>query len=133
MFLEILRNSRKTLKCQNFFWTRLQSFSATTLKRRLRHRCFLVSLTKFLRILKFLSFYVFTGQLRAPISCFLSFSAILIKKAFSMTLKYLNCLSKSFDCCNRYQYIVTWKCKNSFNSITSLTHFQDILKDLLPQ
>ena len=62
-------------KCQTFFLT-------TLLKSKLRHRCFPVNLTKFLRksTLENIS-----GR---PPQCFVPFSGILVKKAFWMLLQY---------------------------------------------
>ena len=50
VFLEVSQNSQENFCARVSFLIKLQAAPATLLKKRLRHRCFPVNFTKFLRI-----------------------------------------------------------------------------------
>ena len=88
MFLQILQNLKKTLKCQTFFLTNLQRFCLQRYLKRDSDRCFPVNLSKFLRT------STLQNTSRWLPLCFVSFSEILVIKVFWMILHYF----KSSSC-----------------------------------
>ena len=64
MFLIIWKNSQEN-NCQNLFFNKFGGLRpAVLLKKRLRHRCFLVSFAKFLETISLMNIFKFKYELR---------------------------------------------------------------------